>query len=327
MNKNLNYQSLKDFKGQQILVTGGAGFVGSNLVRYLLSLDAKVTVLDDLFTGALSNLEGLNNYEFIQGDVRDEKLIAELVNKFDYIFHLAARNIIISTKNPQEDYSVNIGGTLNLLMALRNHPKLKKFIYTSSVSIYGNSRYLPINEDDSYNLLNPYAVSKLSGENYTIVFYENYNLPVSVVRYSNVYGDFQSPQNPYCGVIGKFIESIEDKKAICVHGDGEQTRDFTYVSDSVEATLLAGISDRSTGEVFNIGTGVEVSVNNLIQTLAKVYGKDTLDVDYILKRDIDNIRRRVVNIEKIRHRLRWSPQYNLLHGLTKTVDWYHKHFK
>ncbi|MDD5065531.1 MAG: NAD-dependent epimerase/dehydratase family protein [bacterium] len=325
MNKHLNYAILKNYEKKKILVTGGAGFVGSNLVKELIQLGADVTVLDDLFTGSLDHLKGVNGYHFIKGDVRDEKLIPETVGEFEYVFHLAARNIIISLKNPKEDYSVNIGGTLNLLMALRDSKNLRKLIYSSSVSIYGNPRYLPINEDDPISLLNPYATSKFAGENYTVVFYENFNLPVTVVRYSNVYGDFQSPRNPYCGVVGKFIEKISRGQVPEIHGDGAQTRDFTYIKDAVEATLLAGILERSMGEIFNVGTGVETSINYLTEVLLDIYDKKELKLKYIDKRDIDNIRRRVVNIEKIRQKLKWFPQYNLKRGLMNTVEWYEKH--
>lgn len=321
MSDNFNYELLKKYVNKKVLVTGGAGFVGSNLVRKLLELKADVTVFDDLFTGSLDNLKGCDNYEFIKGDVREEKAVSGIINDYEYVFHLAARNIIISTKNPKEDFSVNIGGTLNLLMALRDSKKLKKFIYTSSVSIYGNPHYLPINEDDRINVLSPYSVSKLGGENYTKVFYENFNLPVVIVRYSNVYGDYQSPKNPYCGVIGKFIENVSQQKAPLIHGDGEQTRDFTYIKDAVDATLLAGMSEKSTGDIFNIGTGIEVSINSLAHILIDIYQKD-MKAEYVDKRDIDNIRRRVLNIEKIRQKLKWVPQYTLKHGLENTVNWY-----
>ena len=317
----MNHFNLSSYSGTKVLVTGGAGFVGRNLVNELVQQNAEVTVLDDLFTGALSNIENLKIKDFIHGDVRDESLVKKIVLDYDFIFHLAARNIIVSTANPLEDYSVNIGGTLNILNHLKSSKRLYRFIYTSSVSIYGNTKYLPINEDDTYNLLSPYAVSKLGGENYTKVFYENYDLPSVVVRYSNVYGIFQSTINPYCGVIGKIIENISNDKSPLVHGDGEQTRDFTYVKDAVECTMLAGISNKSIGEVFNIGTGLEISINSLVSTINELYGKNILP-EYIDRRDIDNIRRRVVNIEKIRRTLRWVPQYTLKKGLKETIEWY-----
>jgi UDP-glucose 4-epimerase len=274
-----------------------------------------------LFTGELENIDSLKITEFIKGDVRDEALISKIIGTYDIVFHLAARNIIISTKSPLEDYSVNIGGTLNLLLQLKRSKKISRFVYTSSVSIYGNPRYLPINEDDAFNLLSPYSVSKLGGENYAHVFYENFDLPTVVVRYSNVYGINQKITNPYCGVISKMIERIEKNERPLIHGDGEQTRDFTYVLDAVNATMMAGISNRGVGDVFNIGTGVERSINSLVSLINEIYGKD-IHPEYIDKRDIDNIRRRVVNIEKIRKSLRWVPQYTLKKGLIETIEWY-----
>jgi len=321
MRDNTNYKLLKKYKDKKVLVTGGAGFVGCNLVRALSKLNANITIIDDLFTGSRDNLKDIAKYKFIKGDIRDEKLIKKLVPEFEYIFHLAARNIIISTKNPKEDYSVNTGGTLNLLLGLRESHKIKKFIYASSVSIYGNPEYLPINENDRVNVLSPYSVSKLGGENYTRVFYEQFNLPVVIIRYSNVYGDHQTSSNPYCGVVGKFIELISNNKPPQIHGDGEQTRDFTYIKDAVEATLLAGISEKSTGDTFNIGTGIEININSLSKILNDIYKKDLKPI-YIDRRDIDNIRRRVLSIDKIRQKLKWFPQYNLKSGLIETVKWY-----
>jgi len=319
--KMKNNHEIKKYSGSKILVTGGAGFVGCNLAGQLAELGADVTIVDDLFTGELKNIENIPIKDFIKGDVRDERLMKKIIGKFEFIFHLAARNIIVSTKNPLEDYSVNIGGTLNLLLQLKKSKNLYRFLYTSSVSIYGNTRYIPINEDDSYNLLSPYAVSKLGGESYTKVFYENYDMPTVVVRYSNVYGISQNASNPYCGVISKIIEKIKNDQRPLIHGDGEQTRDFSYVKDTVDATLLAGISDKSVGEVYNIGTGVETSINSLVALINQLYHKD-ISPEYIDRRDIDNIRRRVVNIEKVRRALKWIPRYTLKHGLSETIEWY-----
>lgn len=303
-----------------VLVTGGAGFVGSNLVRGLIDKGAKVTVLDDFFTGKLSNLAGLEGrYELVKGSVTDRDLVTDAVSRAKTVFHLAARNIIASTRNPLEDFQTNIGGTLNILMAAREH-HTERVVYTSSVSVYGNPRYLPINEDDRISLLTPYAVSKYGGEGYCQAFYESYDLPVAVVRYSNVYGPWQDPANPYCGVIAKFIDSVKAGLPPEVHGDGQQTRDFTFVEDAVEATLIAAMSPKAEGEVFNVGTGIETSVNLLATLVADLYGRECEPV-HIDRRDIDNIRRRVVNIEKIRRLLRWTPSTTLSQGLRRTREW------
>ena len=307
-----------DLSSRRICVTGGAGFVGSNLVALLLDCGARVVVLDDLFSGKLENLPRSDRLEFIRGSVCDEALVSKLVNEADLVFHLACRNIIVSTKEPRQDYAVNIGGTLNVLLAARNRGT--RVVYTSSTSIYGNPRHLPINEDDGINPLSPYATSKLAGENYCLSFYESYGLPTAVVRYSNVYGTNQSPDNPYCGVVAKFFDSVMRGEPPKIHGDGEQTRDFTHVSDAVEATLLAGTSPKSEGRAYNVSTGIETTVNQLARRIVQVCGA-AMEPVYIDRRDIDNIRRRVCNIERIRRELRWIPRITLDRGLELTHDW------
>ena len=307
-------------ENSRVLVTGGAGFVGSNLVRRLIREGARVTVLDDLFTGRLENLPR-KGVEFVEGSVCDPKVVDRLVADAEVVFHAAARNIVVSTKNPREDFETNIGGTLNVLMAAKaTNGRVKRVLYTSSTSVYGNPRYLPINEDDHLSLLTPYAVSKLGGENYCMAFFESYDVPTAAVRYSNVYGPGQDPANPYCGVVAKFIESMFEGHAPVIHGDGNQTRDFTYVDDAVEATVMAAQSDRALGEVFNVGTGVETRINELAALLGRIIGMDA-EPQHTNRRDIDNIRRRVVNIEKTRRTLRWVPSFTLEHGLETTVAW------
>jgi UDP-glucose 4-epimerase len=308
------------FAGQKIVVTGGAGFVGSNLVSRLLAEKARVVVLDDFYTGDNNNLPvGEPNLEVIRGSVTDFDLVRDVIQGAGLVFHLAARNIIVSTRNPREDYEVNIGGTLNVLLAAREL-SIPRVVYSSSTSVYGNPRYLPINEDDATNMLSPYAVSKFAGENYCKAFYESYGLSSAVVRYSNVYGTFQRPDNPYCGVVSKFFESAMNGESPRIHGDGEQTRDFTYIDDVVEATLLAGISPKADGQVYNVGTGREVSVNQLARAIIGITGAK-VDPAYVDRRDIDNIRRRVVNIEKIRRELRWIPTFTVEQGLRRTYEW------
>ena len=308
----------RSFGARRILVTGGAGFVGSAVTRRLVDAGARVTVLDDLFTGKADAIP--TGASFIQGSVTDVPLVNELVADHSLILHLAARNIIASTANPLDDYATNIGGTLNILMAARAS-KVDRVVYSSSASVYGNPRTIPINEDDPLWTLSPYAVSKLGGENYCTAFSESYGLRVATVRYSNVYGPGQRPDNPYAGVVSKFLVEAHAGRPITIHGDGEQTRDYTYIDDAVEATLAAAVHPRAEGEVFNVGTGIETSVNRLAASIGEALGVE-IDLRHVDRRDIDNIRRRVVNIEKIRRMLRWTPQWTLDRGLVETANWY-----
>jgi UDP-glucose 4-epimerase len=291
----------RSLSGKRVLLTGGAGFVGSNLARRLIAEGVRLTILDDLCTGRQENLEGLEGQlDLIVGSVTDREIVLEAAAESEIIFHLAARNIIASTRNPREDFETNIGGTLNVLVAARQY-RPQRVVYTSSVSIYGNPEHLPINESDRISLLTPYAVSKYAGEGYCQAFYESYDVPTVTVRYSNVYGIGQDPVNPYCGVVSRFMKLAREGLPPEVHGDGQQTRDFTYVEDAVEATIRAAVSPRAEGEVFNVGTGIETSVNDLARCVLALAG---------------------VNVEKIRRTLRWVPQVTLHEGLRRTWQWF-----
>jgi UDP-glucose 4-epimerase len=311
---------LKDLAGQRVLVTGGAGFVGSNVVFRLLREKAHVVVLDDFFTGTMDNLPPESaQLTVVRGSVCDDTLVRRLVRDATLVIHEAARNIIVSTRNPREDYEVNIGGTLNVLLAVRDY-QIRRVVYASSASVYGNSRCIPAHEDDATDMLSPYAASKYAGENYCKAFYETYATPIAVVRYSNVYGRNQRPDNPYCGVVAKFFHAAMAGEQLRIHGDGDQTRDFTFADDAVEATLLAAVCPKAEGQLYNVGTGREVSVNALAQMIAVITGC-TREPTYVDRRDIDNIRRRVLNVNKIRHDLRWIPTTNVERGLRRTYEW------
>jgi len=305
---------------RRVLVTGGAGFVGSRIVARLLEAGAEVLVLDDFSTGLRTNLpDSAPSLEVVDGSVLDQDVVRDAVTGRDIVIHAAARNIVLSTKNPRDDFAVNIGGTLNVLLAAREASP-SRIVYTSSCSIYGNPRYLPIAEEDPTNLLSPYAVSKFAGEGYCHAFYESYDLPTAVVRYSNVFGPGQTPENPYCGVVAKLFYAALTDEPLQIHGDGEQTRDYTYVEDAVDATLSAAVSPKAAGQAYNVGTGVETSVNRLAALIIEITGTSA-ELRHIDRRDIDNIRRRAVNIEKIRRELRWTPGVTLEQGLRETHAW------
>jgi UDP-glucose 4-epimerase len=305
---------------KKILVTGGAGFIGSNIVRKLIqSYEAEITVLDDLFTGDQKNLSGLK-CNFVKGSVEDINLVDNCISEVDIVFHLAARNIIISNKNAREDLNVNVIGSFNILEScLKNN--IERVVYTSSASIYGNQSKLPIQETDSKDFLSFYSASKYSGEVYAKAFFEVHQLPISIVRYSNVYGSYPLYNNRYSGVISKFLDAVMKQEPIIIHGDGEQTRDYTYIEDAVNGTIAAAIYPKALGEVYNIGTGIETSVNRVAQTLLEIT-KSESEIIYTSNRDIDNIRRRVMDIEKTRHDLHYQPMYSMKNGLQKTVERY-----
>ena len=310
----------ENLSSERIVVTGGAGFIGSTIVRRLLQLGASVIVLDDFFTGNERNLPiGHSCLEVVRGSVTNFRLVRDVIRDVTIVIHEAARNIIVSTRDPREDCEVNVKGTLNVLLAVRDS-RVRRTVYASTSSVYGNPRYLPINEDDGVNTLNPYSVSKCAGENYCKAFYESYGVSTAIVRYSNVYGPGQRPDNAYCGVVAKFFQAAMDGAPLQIHGDGEETRDYTYIDDAVEATLLAAFSAKAEGQVFNVGTGRETTVNQLARM---VLGATRAQVEpvYVDRRDIDNIRRRVLNIEKIRRELRWIPLVTLERGLQATYKW------
>lgn len=311
------------FSGANVLVTGGLGFVGAHLVRALEAEGAQVTILDNGFNGTPASVAG-RSAKLVTGSVTDAALVRDLVQPADLVFHLAARSIIQSMKSPMDDIEANLAGTLQVLAALKERPPGQcRLVYTSSASVYGNARQLPAAEEGPFSLLTPYAASKLAGEHFCETFYEAYGVRSAILRYSNVYGPGQTARNPYCGVLGLFVERALQGEPLLIHGDGEQTRDFTYVDDAVAATLLAALEPAAVGEVFNVGTGTEYSLNDVARLILDVTGSAG-PIQHVPRRDIDTIRRRSVLIEKARRRLRWSPVVDLRTGVSRTVQWYRR---
>ena len=311
------------------MVTGGLGFVGHNLVKTLVTeCQCNVTVVDDCSNSEISALEPVQeSVSFHQISVLDTERLFPLFKEINYIFHLACKQIAASGTDPLKDLAINAQSTLQILEELKNNPPtaFEKFIYTSSCSVYGSSTKIPVNEEDATRVLSNYAATKLLGEQYTLIYNRNYNIPASVVRYSNVYGFGQSPLNPYCGVLGKFIHNALTKEPLMIFGDGEQTRDYTFISDAVNATILAAVHPLAYGDVFNVGTCVETSVNKLVELIAeKIPNCRVINVP---ERDIDNIRRRMIDIEKIHQRLGWAPETGMARGIELTLDWYRDKLK
>lgn len=313
----------ENYKGKKIIVTGGLGFIGQNLVKALVDLGAEVIVVDDYSNSHHDVLEDyLEKVTVHKISVLDSEFFKICNQSIDFIFHLACRTIITCSEDPINDLKVNAESTLRILEHIRrgNMKNLKRFIYTSSASVYGSAEILPVKEDSPKSTMSQYAATKMLGENYTLMYNKMYGTNTSSVRYSNVYGVGQSFKNPYCGVIGKFIHLALNKEPLHVFGDGEQTRDYTYIDDSIQATLLAGIHPKAEGEVYNVGTNREYSVNYLIECIAKRLGCQ--EILFRPDRDIDNIRRRVIDISKIQQDLRWTPLINLDEGMKRTIEWY-----
>jgi UDP-glucose 4-epimerase len=319
--KNTHYDKIR---GKKVIVTGGLGFVGHNLVKSLVNdYQCKVVVVDDCTNSNESVIDPLREKaEFHKISVLDTENFFPLLNDVNYIFHLACIQIAASGAEPVKDMQVNAQSTLQLLEQIRNrdYPQLERFVYTSSCSVYGSTSRLPLGENDATHVLSNYAATKLLGEHYSLIYNRNYNVPVSVVRYSNVYGYGQSPRNPYCGVLGKFVHNALTKQPLTVVGDGEQTRDYTFINDAVDATILTAVHPLAYGDVFNVGTGNETSVNRLVELISG-YAPGS-QITSVPERDIDNIRRRVVDIEKIHQRLGWVPKTGIQKGIQLTMDWY-----
>ena len=318
----INYY--EKIKGKKILVTGGLGFVGHNLVKTLLhEYGCKIILVDNCANSSEAVIgENINKVEFHKISVLDTDKLFPLLKDVNYIFHLACKQISASGTDPLDDLRVNAESTLLLLEYIRHNelPALERFVYTSSCSVYGSSTRLPICEDDATYVLSNYAATKLLGENYALIYNKAYDIPTSSVRYSNVYGFGQSPRNPYCGVLGKFVHNALTGQHLAIFGDGEQTRDYTFITDAVSATILSAVHPKAIGDVFNVGTGTETSVNTLAELIDKKVGN--LSIENVAERDIDNIRRRSIDIEKIHQRLGWSPKINMQKGIDLTIDWY-----
>lgn len=318
----MNTQNEYNLREKRVVVFGGMGFIGANLVKALLKLGANVTVIDNCFNSTEQSFDSHSgSFEFLKESVLNEGVYSYLDNA-NLIFHLACIQINHSSKNPELDLSVNALSTLRILEYLRiNTPSsLERFIYTSTTSIYGSPENLPISESSKPQILNHYAASKLLAEQYVMLYNLQYNIPVTVVRYSNVYGYGQTPMNPYCGVLGKFIHNALSGLPLSVFGDGEQTRDYTFIEDAISATILAALHPKANGDVFNIGTSIETSVNKLVSYIAEVV--PTANIVHVPERDIDNIRRRALSISKISQKLGWTPKTTIAQGVRQTIEWY-----
>lgn len=307
----------------KILVTGGAGFIGSHIVDSLLKEGTEVTVIDNLSTGRRENIalhQNRKDFHFVRGDIQNAELVKKVIKDVDAVFHEAAMvNVPRSVENPLLTNKVNVLGTLNLLEACRDSD-VKRFIHASSCAVYGETETLPQHEKMMPRPISPYAVSKLAAENYVKVYYEVYGLNTVCLRYFNVYGPRQT-YGPYSGVITIFINRLLKNEHPIIYGDGKQTRDFIYIQDIVEANMLVLTKKKAVGEVFNIATGTQTTITQLAAMLQRIMNKPDLKPIYTESRPGD-IKHSYADITKAKKLLQYSPKVSLKNGLTKLVKWY-----
>ena len=305
----------------QALVTGGAGFIGSHLVESLLENNVHVKVIDNLSSGKPANLEKVRErIDFIEGDIRNRELVEKAAQGCDYIFHLAAVvSVTVTVADPFGSAQVNEMGTITVLEAARKC-KARRVILSSSSAVYGDDPQLPKDESLQPCPKSPYAVQKLVNEHYAALYNELYGLETVCLRYFNVYGPRQDPSSPYSGVISIFMKQAVNQKPPLIYGDGKQTRDFVHVSDVVMANRLAARHPSASGNVFNIGTGRRISINELWEIVAGTAGVN-LKPEYRPARRGD-IRHSVADISKSVKTIGYRPQVDLAAGLAETYKWY-----
>ncbi len=302
----------------KVLVTGGAGFIGSHLVHGLLERGGQVRVLDNLSTGLKANLSGLD-IDFIEGDIRDDAIVQESIKDVDTIFHLAAFiSVAGSMEDPLACYEANLNGSLNVLMQA-SQAGMKRVVLASSAAIYGESES-PVAENHPLNPQSPYAASKLAMEQAARLFSQSFNLETVCLRFFNAYGPRQSPDSPYAAAIPKFIQAMLAGGPVTIHGDGWQTRDFVYVRDIVNAMLLAADGDSIDGRVFNIAGGKSISINELVETLQRFF-PETPDPVFAPSRQGDLLFSEA-DISLAERALGYRPRIDLQEGLGITVEWF-----
>ncbi|KPK63018.1 MAG: Vi polysaccharide biosynthesis protein VipB/TviC [Planctomycetes bacterium SM23_32] len=303
------------------VVTGGAGFIGSAIARRLTAAGEAVRVLDDFSTGRRDNLAGVQrDVTLFEGSVCDPELVREALDGADCVLHQAAQvSVPLSVEDPVHTNEVNVGGTLNVLTAARELG-VRRVVFASSCAVYGDAPQLPKREDMPPAPKSPYAASKLAGEHYCRAFNDGLGPEAVSLRYFNVFGPYQDTESQYAAVVPIFIRSIMLSRRPVVHGDGEQTRDFVFVDDVVEANLLAATSPKAAGAVLNIGSGERRSLNELLSTLAELMGTPA-DADYADERPGD-VRHSQADISLARKTIGFRPLVGFAEGLSRAVEWY-----
>lgn len=308
---------MRTIKQKRVLITGGAGFIGSHIAQALHG-ENEVLVLDDLTTGKRENLEGMD-VELITGSIRDADLVRKAMEGVDFVFHHAAiASVPRSVDDPISSNQVNVCGTLRVLMEARD-AKVRKVVFASSSAVYGDAPSEIKREDDLPAPISPYAVTKMTGEMYCRNFWLNYRLPTCSLRYFNVYGPRQDPSSDYAAVIPRFISAAKAGRPLTIFGDGEQTRDFVFVKDVVQANILAATDEKHHGEVFNVANQEKVTVNLLASLVLRTLDiKEEGNIIHQEERKGD-VKHSLADIGKARHMLGYAPGHSLKDGLQQTV--------
>jgi len=304
------------------LVTGVAGFIGSSIAQALLERGKAVRGIDNFTTGKRENLERLKGLEFVDGDLRDPSTCTQVCDGISYIFHEAAiPSVPRSVKDPFESHDANLNGTVRLLIAARD-AKVRRVVYAGSSSAYGNTPTLPKHEQMLPDPISPYAVSKLAGEQYLSSFYKVYGLETVTIRYFNVFGPYQDPTSVYSGVLAKFVTQMLDGKQPTIHGDGEQSRDFTYIANVVHGNLQAAEAPAESvaGKVFNVATGKRVTLNETFEILKRLTGYRG-EAKHEADREGD-VKHSLADISAAKTAFGYEPQVDFETGLAQTVEWY-----
>lgn len=313
-------------KNTTVLVTGGAGFIGSNLCEYLIKANCKVICLDNLSTGNIDNVtifESFNNYTFIKGDITDFETCNKACQGVEYVFHEAALGSVPrSIKFPLMYEENNIKGMLNMLEAAKIN-KVKTFVYASSSSVYGDSQSDKMNEGNEGNVLSPYALTKSVGEKYAKLYSSLYGLKTIGLRYFNVFGKRQNAVGEYAAVLPKFVKMLSQDTAPTIFGDGKQSRDFTYIENVIQANYLACLADyKYSGEVYNVACGEANELLDIYLFLNKKLNKD-IKPNFTLER-LGDIKNSLADLTKIKRDLGYKPKYSLYEGLDLTLQWYNE---
>lgn len=321
----MGYENVSFKKGTKFLVTGAAGFIGSNLIETLLNMGMKVRGLDNFSTGKKSNInlfKDNKDFEFIEGDIRDFDTCRKACEGIDFVSHQAALGSVPrSVKLPLIYEEVNIKGTLNMMEAARLSGSVRRFVYASSSSVYGNAHELPKVEGQEGELLSPYAVTKAVNEQYASLYTKLYGLPCIGLRYFNVFGRRQDPHSQYAAVIPIFVKKLMIGESPTINGDGEQSRDFTYIENVIEANLKSFVApEKAWGEAFNIAYGERFTINQMYSMLCKHLGV-SIEADYGDERTGD-IKHSLADIQKAKRLLDYQPDWSFSEGFEKAVDWY-----